>query len=381
MPLCESFPREPVPGSWALDDAQQALVTGAGKFARERLEPLLLNAPDACRWEETVRLAATLGLATMILPQQRGGLATSRHDLALVIEQFAAGPLERAAALTLSSAALMTLRECDALDLLPDPDLYHYLDGTTSIAPGIADADDGALWVLREQHSSQAIMMRVEGESTQLVVASLPSGREHTGRASIALPGALSIERYTTVPQDCKPVPPMPRGLFSDSTPVEQWLSNAALYLAAMLSGAVRQSVSFALAYAASRQTFRRPLATHQLVAVRLADMLICAHTIHLVLRSVALQGQSVQIASVRSMACHVATEALDVARELVQLCGGHGYVEGLPPAARFQTVHWLALLLMKIEAGLRPPAGSTGHATSAASAESVAPDLHRRER
>jgi hypothetical protein len=28
--------------------------------------------------------------------------------------------------------------------------------------------------------------------------------------------------------------------------------------------------------------------------------------------------------------------------------------VEGLPPAARFQTVHWFVMLLMKVEAALR---------------------------
>jgi hypothetical protein len=90
--------------------------------------------------------------------------------------------------------------------------------------------------------------------------------------------------------------------------------------------------------------------------------MLISAHTIHLFLRSVAAQDVHVQIAPVGSMARHVAAEALDVARELVQLCGGHGYVQGLPPAARFQTVHWFAMLLMKIEAGLRALAAPAVH-------------------
>ncbi|SAL44585.1 acyl-CoA dehydrogenase [Caballeronia sordidicola] len=350
----ESVVADLAPGYWALNDDQQGLVVAAGQFARERLEPLLGSQPDSARWGETVRLAATLDLATMILPQQTGGMGISRHDLALVVEQFAAGPLERAAELTLSSAALMTLRECDALDLLPDRDIQHYFDGTTSLAPGIPDVDTSGFWVLRQHACSQAMMVRMDGERPQLVLVTLPAARGTQGFAAVALPGALSIERYTTASTAHVQRLVVPEGAIPEGNPVRQWFLDAATYLAALLSGAVRQGVNFALAYSASRQTFHKPLAAHQLVAVRLADMLISAYTIHLFLRSVAAQDTRAQIEMVRSMARHVATEALDIVRELVQLCGGHGYVQGLPPAARFQTVHWFAMLLLELEAGLR---------------------------
>ncbi|MDT8835897.1 acyl-CoA/acyl-ACP dehydrogenase [Paraburkholderia fungorum] len=365
MPFRQSVVTDLAPGSWALNDEQQGLVTAARQFARDRLEPLLGGAPDSARWDETVRLAAVLDLATMILPEQRGGMDISRHDLALVIEQFAAGPLERAAELTLSSAALMTLRKYGALDLLPDHNIQHYLDGTTSIAPGIPDVDASGFWVLCRHACSQAMMVRMDGERPQLVLATLTERRD-TGRcSSVALPGPLSIERYATVPAGDTPLLVVPGSTNADGDPVRQWLVDAAIYLAALLSGSVRQGVTFALAYSAYRQTFRKPIAAHQLVAVRLADMLISAHTIHLFLRSIAARDPQTDIVPVRSMAHHIATEALDVARELVQLCGGHGYVEGLPPAARFQTVHWFAMLLVKLEAGLGALA---------------APDVHQQE-
>jgi len=362
MSFCGSVVADLAPVSWALNDEQQGLVATAGQFARERLEPLLGGAPDTARWGETVRLAATLDLATMILPEQMGGMGISRHDLALVVEQFAAGPLERAAELTLSSAALMTLREYDALDLLPDRDIQHYLDGTTSIAPGIPDVDASGLWLLRHHASSQAMMVRMDGERPQLVLATLPARRDTADCSLVTLPGALSIERYATPPTGDTPLLVVPGNGIAEGYPVRQWLVDAAIYLAALLSGAVQHGVNFALAYSASRQTFRKPIAAHQLVAVRLADMLISAHTIHLFLWSIAAQDTQTDIAPVRSMARHIATEALDVARELVQLCGGHGYVQGLPPAARFQTMHWFAMLLMKIEAALRALAAPDGH-------------------
>lgn len=356
MPFRESVVADLAPGSWALNDDQQGLVVAAGQFARDRLEPLLGNQPDSAQWGETVRLAATLDLATMILPEQKGGMGISRHDLALVVEQFAAGPLERAAELTLSSPALMTLREYDALDRLSDRDTRHYFDGSTSIAPGIPDINASGLWVLRRHPASPVMMVRMDDKRPQLVLATLPAGQEEIrGAAPVAVLGALSIERYTVVPADDAPIPVASRDEDNfGPDPVRQSLVDTAIYFATLLSGAVQQCVDFALAYSVTRQTFRKPIVAHQLVAARLADMLASAHTIHLVLRSVAAQDTQAQIASVSQMARHVATEAMDVARELVQLCGGHGYVKGLPPAARFQTVHWFAMLLMKVEAALR---------------------------
>jgi alkylation response protein AidB-like acyl-CoA dehydrogenase len=362
MAFRQSVVTDLAPVSWALNDEQQALVAAAGQFARERLEPLLGGAPDTARWGETVRLAATLDLATMILPEPMGGMGISRHDLALVVEQFAAGPLERAAELTLSSAALMTLREYDAFDLLPERDIRRYLDGRASIAPGIPDMDASGFWVLRQHASSQAMMVRMDGERPQLVLATLPAKRDTPDCASVALPGPLSIERYSAAPTGDAPLRVVPGRAIAQGNPVQQWLVDTAIYLAALLSGAVQHGTNFALAFSASRQTFRKPIATHQLVAVRLADMLISAHTIHLFLRSIAAQDTHTDITPVRSMARHIATETLDVARELVQLCGGHGYVQGLPPAARFQTIHWFAMLLMKIEVALRALAAPDAH-------------------
>lgn len=356
MQPCGSVVADLAPASWALNDDQQGLRAAARAFARERLEPLLGHRADPAQWCEIVRLAATLDLATMILPEHMGGVGISRHDLALVVEQFAAGPLERAAELTLSTPALMTLREYAALDRLPDQEIQHYFNGSISIALGIPDVEASGVWVLRQHPASPAMMVRIDDERPRLIFATLPAGApDNQGIAPVVVLGALSIERYAAVPPSDASLL-----LVSGDTShlvqelVQQWLVNSAMYLAALLSGAVQQGVEFALAYSVTRQTFRKPIIAHQLVAARLADMLVSAHTIHLFLRSVAAQDMQTQIAPVLQMARHVATEAMDVTRDVVQLCGGHGYVEGLPPAARFQTVHWFAMLLMKVEAALR---------------------------
>ncbi|MEX3916450.1 acyl-CoA dehydrogenase family protein [Paraburkholderia sp. BR10872] len=363
MPSRESIAAGLTPTSWALGDDQSGLRAAARQFAHERLEPLLNQQPNPALWNETLRFAATLDLATMILPQEMGGMGVSQHDLSLVIEQFAAGPLERAAELTLSSPALMTLRDANALDRLPHRDIQHYLDGTISIALGIPDVDASSLWVLRQHPVSPVMTIRMDDKGPRLVLATVPAGQDSHGVAPVAVLGALSIERYTAPPGRDTPILVAPPGVNQGGDLAGQWLINTAIYLSTLLSGAVQQSVNFALTYSVTRQTFRKPIVAHQLVAARLADMLVSAHTIHLFLRSVTMQDTHAQIALVSQMARHVCAEAMDVVRELVQLCGGHGFIEGLPPAARFQTMHWFAVLLMKVEAALRTfTASGSGH-------------------
>lgn len=360
----------PAPATWNLSEEVQDLRAATGRFARERLEPLLRQPPDPSAWTETVRLAATLELGRMILPEADGGISISRHDLALVIEQFAAGPLERAVQLTLSSPALMTLRECQALDYLPDQDVDRYFDGTTSFAPGIADLNDAGVWVLHQHRASPFMTIQNRNGHTVLVVATPDADTPDAGEAAVAFQDGLSLVHYDLAA--CKAhlatVPPAAGTGPHDAA--RQWLVDVALYLGALLSGTLQQSADFALSYSVSRQSFRKPLAAHQLVASRIADLVTAAHVSHLFLRRAAMPDGDMQVATVGQMARHVATEALDASRELVQLCGGHGYVEGLPPAARFQTMHWFAMLLGKV--------GHALAATAPASAETENPHEQR---
>jgi alkylation response protein AidB-like acyl-CoA dehydrogenase len=353
MPTRQSLASNLAPTSWALHEDQQGLRAAARQFAHERLEPLIGHRTDSASWRDTVKLAATLDLASLISPEQMGGMGIHRGDLALVLEQFAAGSLEHAAELTLSSAALMTLRGLDALYRVSERDLQHYFDGTTSIALGIPDVDATGFWVLRQHAGSPVIMISFDDDHAQLTLATLPAQPDALGIVPVAVLGALSIEHvaHLHAREATRLVPARQANITGD--PIKHWLTNTAIYLTALLSGAVQHSVRFALAYSATRHTFRKPILAHQLVAVRLADMLTSAHTIHLFLRWIAEHDGEAPVASVSQMALHTATEAMDVARELVQLCGGHGYVEGLTPAARFQSVHWFAMLLLKVEAAL----------------------------
>lgn len=339
----------PEPATWNLSEEVQDLRAATERFVRDRLEPLLRQPPAPSVWLETVRLAATLDVGRMILPEADGGMNISRHDLALIMEQLGAGPLERAVQLSLSSPALMTLRDCEALDRLPDHDVNHYFDGTTSIAPGIVDVDGAGVWVLRQHRSSPFMTIQERDGHIGLVIATADASSPAPGNAAVVFPDGLSLERHDLAEGKAHVVTvPCVAGM-RPHDPARQWLVDVALYLGALLCGAMRQSARFALSYSAGRQSFRKPLASHQLVATRIADLVTAAHASHRFLRSAAMLDADMQVVTVGQMAYHIATEALDASRELVQLCGGHGYVEGLPPAARFQTMHWFAMLLSRV--------------------------------
>lgn len=351
----------PVPASWAISDDQRDLYATARRFAHEQLAPLLTQSPAAERWRETVKRAAALGLGTMILPVHMGGMAISRDNLSGIIRQFAVGPLERAAELTLSVAALMVLRTHNALGQLPERNIQGYFDGTTSIALGVPDAETSRTWRLSLHEGSPGLIMTGDAAHPRVVLATPPSARDraqhtqYTERARITGMGALTLEqwRFDQTGDDISPLAVLEQRDIHGIHPVQTWFTETALYLCALLAGAMHQSVVFALGYSGDRHAFRRPLASHQMVAARLADMLAATHATHVFLRSVTTADTAQSARLVRQLARHVAGEAIDTSRELVQLCGAHGYVEGLPPAARFQTVHWLALLLTRLDAAL----------------------------
>ncbi|CAB3803121.1 acyl-CoA dehydrogenase family protein [Pararobbsia alpina] len=337
--------------SWALTEDQLHLCDAVQRFARKRLTPMLTQFTTPEHWDETVRLAGELDLGTMILPVHRDGLGVDHSDLYLVVQQFATGPLERAAELTLSAPALMALREHDALDCLPVREIRDYFNGSASVSLAIPGNRAGTAWILQRHADAPLLLVRESADGRCLLVLVAPHElhRVVQRRIRIATLQALGLEQIALDSAALELCPPIPCG----TEIVRTLLAETGFYLCALLVGTMQQSVAFAFEHAATRHSFRKPLATHQLVATRLADMLIAAQGSQLFLWAVAAHGASASDMLIRQLLRHVATEAMDVSRELVQICGGHGYVEGLPPAGHFQTIPHFALLLAQTETAL----------------------------
>ncbi|MCA8050258.1 acyl-CoA dehydrogenase family protein [Burkholderia arboris] len=355
---------ELTPHTWALSDDQRALIAACQRFARERLEPLLSNPPSCAAWRDIVAHASALDLGTLILPASLGGMDIDRHDLCCIVSTLACGPVEHVAQLTQSIPALMTLRAHDALDGLASNPIGDYFNGTRAIALTVPDFRTATLWYLRNQAAPSDATLMLAPCATGLALVDSTSWPAGARQQRLATLDGLCIEQWHCDAALCTSwLTSMDQDDAHGISPAQTWLTHIALYLSALLSGAMQHSVTFALRYGAERRAFRKPLTMHQRVAIRLADMLIAAQGTQLLLRALTLAEPNVSIALVRQLVRHVAAESVELTHELVQFCGAHGYVEGLPPAARLRTCHWFSLLLMRVDTALAQlPAQRTPH-------------------
>ncbi|HEX9682918.1 MAG TPA: acyl-CoA dehydrogenase family protein [Acidimicrobiales bacterium] len=103
--------------------------------------------------------------------------------------------------------------------------------------------------------------------------------------------------------------------------------------IAARAVGVARAAYDAAFAYARQRQTFGKPIAQHQAIAFKLADMATKLHAARLVTHDAARRFDSGQRADVEAgMAKLFASEtAFELATESLRIHGGVGYTTELP--------------------------------------------------
>lgn len=103
--------------------------------------------------------------------------------------------------------------------------------------------------------------------------------------------------------------------------------------IAARAVGVARAAFDAALAYAQERHTFGRPIAEHQAIQIKLADMATKLEAARLLTRNAAERRQSGERADVEAgMAKLFASEAaFEIATESMRIHGGVGYTTELP--------------------------------------------------
>ena len=108
--------------------------------------------------------------------------------------------------------------------------------------------------------------------------------------------------------------------------------------VAALSLGLARACLESSLEYARERRQFGRPIASHQAIQFKLADMATRLEMARLITMKAAwLYDRREPYRQEAAMAKLVASElAVDAAREAVQIHGGYGYIEGEFPVARY---------------------------------------------
>ena len=116
-------------------------------------------------------------------------------------------------------------------------------------------------------------------------------------------------------------------------------LDGGRIGIAAQALGIARASLEDALAYAAERKTFGKPIAQHQAIQFKLADMATELDGARLLTwRAATLKDAGVRHSAESSMAKVFASEVCNrAAKEAVQIFGGNGYVEDFPVERHFR--------------------------------------------
>ncbi|MSP63015.1 MAG: acyl-CoA dehydrogenase [Myxococcales bacterium] len=110
-------------------------------------------------------------------------------------------------------------------------------------------------------------------------------------------------------------------------------LDGGRIGIAAQALGIARAAFEDATAYALDRKTFGQPIAKHQAIQWKLADMATEIDAARLLTwRAATLKDQGVRFTAEAAMAKVFASEAANrAAKEAVQIFGGNGYVEDFP--------------------------------------------------
>jgi acyl-CoA dehydrogenase len=106
-------------------------------------------------------------------------------------------------------------------------------------------------------------------------------------------------------------------------------LTGGRIAIASQAVGVADAALSAAVAYADEREQFGKPIADHQAIAHKLADMATDVRAARLLTRDAAEKNDEGVDAMAASMAKYFASEtAVDVASEAVQVHGGYGYTK-----------------------------------------------------
>ena len=99
---------------FSLSPEQQSFIASARAFAKEQLSPIAAELDEASIFpKDTLRAAGEMGFMGLYTPEAAGGLALSRLDASLIVEELAKGCTTTAAFMTIHNMATsMIARFC-----------------------------------------------------------------------------------------------------------------------------------------------------------------------------------------------------------------------------------------------------------------------------
>ena len=344
--------------SFELTEEQQMIRDTVGAFAREQMRPAARPADETGDIPPAlVEQAWQLGLVQGPIPEALGGNGDTRLALtgAIVAEELAWGDLAIAAHVLAprllafpvlamgtdeqrehhlrrfagrefapAAAALMEPRwdfDPMAMGTVARRDGAGFvLDGSKCLVPLAAESETLLVWAAAENHD------RVEGFLLPRASAGLSVGERERNM------GLKGLATYEVALEGCR-VGAEARLGGERGADFAAALDHSRIALAAMGVGVAHAAFDYARDYAKERKAFGVPIATKQAVAFMLADMAIEIDAARLLVWEAAWRLDRGEDASKESYLArnYVASMALKVTDNAVQVLGGHGYIREHP--------------------------------------------------
>ncbi|MHB1911976.1 MAG: acyl-CoA dehydrogenase family protein [Acidimicrobiales bacterium] len=338
------------------------MVDAVAAFVRRSVLPVASDLEHADTYPgELISAMAEMGLFGCTIPEEYGGLGMDVTTYARVVEELSAGWMSLTGAINTHTMAATLIRLHGTADqksrLLPRMATGEWR-GALSLSEPDAGSDtrniscraepDGSeyivngtkMWVTNGERASViALAARAPEGITCFIVEKQPgptSGGLSVSR-SIGKLGYKGIETVEMSYVDHRvPAGSVLGGAENLGRGLPQILSALELgrvNIAARACGVARAAFEAAIAYAQERQTFGSPIAAHQAIQFKLADMATKLEASRLLTRSAAAKLDAGERADVEAgMAKLFASEAaLEIATESMRIHGGYGYTTELP--------------------------------------------------
>ena len=318
--------------------------------------------PHAERWDAAAALdddvpakLAELGFFGMLVPDTEGGMGFDLTTCLAALEELAWGEPAAALLVAESMAAADLLTRCGNA-ALREPWLGRIASGDALACLAVAPEDAG-LARARQTDTGWTLSGRKTlvpgGDRAELVIALTTDADGYALFALPRSPGVLVGERAATLGLrplrfvelvfDDVAVEPDARLLRVATVDAVPEHPVAELGVAAIAVGIAQAALEHAVAYAAQREQFGRPIRTFEGMQIRLAEMTVQLHAARAVLeRAAAAPEDRLRVAVAKLTAGEA---AMRVTNDAVQIFGGYGYMRDYPVEKLMRDAKAMAIL------------------------------------
>ncbi|MEJ7668384.1 MAG: acyl-CoA dehydrogenase family protein [Casimicrobiaceae bacterium] len=324
-------------------------------------------APNAAKWDREhhfprseLHALGKLGALGVVIPERWGGAGLDYVSLAIALEEIAAGDGATSTIVSVQNSVV-----CGPINAFgTDAQKQHYLRplargeslGCFCLTEPHVGSDAGALTTRAERQGGDYVMNGVKqfittGQQADVAVVFAVTDKD-AGKKGISgfivdtkTPGYIvarveeklgqrASDTAQIVFENCRV--PAANLLGGEGEGYRIALANleaGRIGIAAQAVGMARAAFEAALLYARERQSFGKPVAEHQAISFKLADMAVQIEAARqLLLHAAALRDAGQPCLKEASMAKLFASEmAEDVCSDAIQIHGGYGYVTDFP--------------------------------------------------